>query len=195
MVNFKIEITKDRVSVSHVDGGWPPDVGTTIVFLVLSALTICIVTTWLTTRDVWLSPSNLPLLFAMILFAGTALWAALRSIFPSGESLTCDGSKLTIGRIPGASLRGHWNYESFPISAVKEVQFASVAFGGRTPVLGLRFKVDGVKRNTLAGLESPEAAQILDALASLGVYVVRDPAMSMMVEMELSRRKHCGGLL
>ena len=61
--------------------------------------------------------------------------------------------------------------------------------------MGLRFKVDGITKKTLAGLESPEAAQILDALSSLGVNVVRDPAMPMMVDMALSRRKHFGGLL
>jgi hypothetical protein len=195
MVDFKIEITKDRVSVSDAVGGWPPDVGTTIVFFVLSALTVCIVATWLTTGDVWLSPSNWPLLFGIILFAGMLLWGALRSLFPSGQSLTCDRSTLTIGRIPRSSLRGLWRHESFPISAVKDLQFASVAFSGRTPVLGLRFKVEGKTKKTLAGLESPEAAKILDALAGLGVNSVRDPAMPMMVDMTLSRRKHFGGLL
>jgi hypothetical protein len=195
MVNFKIEISQDRVSVSHIDGGWPPDVGMTIVFFALSAVTVCAVATWLTTRDVWLTPSNLPLLVAMILFAVTLLWAALRSLFPTGQSLTCDRATLTIGRVPGASLRGRWRYESFPVTTVKELKFASVAFGGRTPVLGLRFKVDGETKKTLAGLECPEAAQILNALASYGVNIVRDPTMPMMVDMALSRRKHFGGLL
>jgi hypothetical protein len=195
MVDFKIEITQDRVSVSHVDGGWPPDVGTMIVFFALSAVTVCAVATWLTTGDVWLAPSNLPLLVAMILFAVILLWAAFRSLFPSGQLLTCDRSTITVGRIPRNSLRGQWRYESFPASAVKELQFATVAFGGRTPTLGLRFKVGGTTKKTLAGLDSPEAAKILDALASLGVNIVRDPAMPMMVDMALSRRRHFGGLL
>ena len=195
MVNFEIEISKDRISVSHADGGWPPDVGTTIVFLILSALTVCIVTAWVTTGDAKLSPSNLLLLLVMILFAGTALWTAWRSLFPSGESLACDRDELTIGRIPSASLRGQWTYETFPLTAVKELQFATVSFGGRTPVLGLRFKVEGTTKSILGGLESPEAARILDALVSLGVNVVRDPAMPMMVQMALSRRKQFGGVV
>lgn len=195
MVDFRIEITQDRVSVSHIDGGWPPDAGTTIVFFTLSAVTVCAVATWLTTRDLWLTPSNLPLLVAMILFAVTLLWAALRRLFPTGQSLTCDRTTLTIGRIPEASLHSSWNYESFPINTIKDLQFASVAFGGRTPALGLRFKVDGETKKVLAGLESPEAAQILDALAALGVNIVRDPAMPMMVDMALSRRRYFGGLL
>jgi hypothetical protein len=195
MVDFKIEITKDRVSVSTSSGGWPPDAGTAIVFLLLVCTTGYVVATWLTPLDVWFRPSNWPLLLGTILFAGTLLWAALRSLFPSGQSLTCDHSTLTIGRIPNSSLRGQWRYESFPVSAVKGMQFTSVAFGGRTPVLGLRFKVDGTTKEALAGLESPEAAKILDAVAGLGVNIVRDPAMPMMVDMTLSHRKHFGGLL
>ncbi len=195
MVNFKIEITKERFSVSNAEGGWPPDFGTTIVFFLLSGLAAYVVARCVTALDLWLYPSNWPLLFAIVLFAGTLLWAALRNLFPSGQSITCDRSTLTIGRIPHSSLRGQWRYESFPVGTVKELQFASVAFGGQRPVLGLRFKVDGITKKTLAGLESPEAAQILDALSSLGVNVVRDPAMPMMVDMALSRRRHFGGLL
>jgi hypothetical protein len=195
MVDFKIEITKDRVSVSHVDGGWPPDIGTTIVFVALCGLIAYLVATCLTPLEVWLNPSNWPLLLVISLFVGTLLWAALRSLLPSGQSLTCDRDTLTIARIPDASLRGQWKHESFRITEVKDLQFASVAFGGQRPVLGLRFKVDGQTKKILAGLESPEAAQILDALASLGVNILRDPAMPMMVDMALSRRRHLGGLL
>lgn len=195
MVDFKIEITEDRVSVSHVDGGWPPDIGTIIVFVALSGLIVYLITTCLTPFELWLLPSNWPLLLVISLFVATLLWAALRSLLPSGQSLTCDRDKLTIARIPDASLRGQWKYESFPISAVKDLQFASVAFGGQRPVLGLRFKVDGETKKILPGLESPEAAQILDALAALGVNILRDPAMPMMVDMALSRRRHVGSLL
>jgi hypothetical protein len=194
MVNFKIEITKDRVSVSQADGGWPPDPGTTIVFLVLSAVTVRAIMSWFTADRVKLSPSSWPLA-VLILFAGTILWTALRSLFPSGQSLTCDRNTITIGRIPRNSFRGQWIYESFPISAVKDMQFTSVAFGGKRPVLGLRFKVNGETKKILAGLESPEAAQILDALVPFGVNITRDPAMAMMVEMTLSHRKHFGGVL
>jgi len=194
MVDFKIEITKDRVSVSHADGGWPPDAGTAIVFGVLSAVTVGAVATWLTTHDVEFSPSEWPLA-GIILFAGTLLWTAFRNLFPSGQSIACDGNTLTIGRISDVSVRSQWKYESFPISAIKDLQFASVAFGGQRPVMGLRFKVDGETKKTLPGLESPEAAKILDALGSLGVNIARDPAMPMMVDMALSRRKHFGGVL
>jgi len=194
MVDFKIEITKDRVSVSHVDGGWPPDAGTAIVFFVLSAVIVCAGATWLTTHEFQLSTSDWPLA-GIVLFAGTLLWTAFRNLFPSGQSVACDGSTLTVGRISGVSVRGQWKYESFPISAVKDLQFASVAVGGQRPVMGLRFKVASETKKTLPGLESPEAAKILDALASLGVNVARDPGMPMMVEMALSRRKHFGGVL
>ena len=104
MVNFKIEITKERVSVSNAEGGWPPDFGTTIVFFLLSGLAVYVVARCVTALDLWLYPSNWPLLFAIVLFAGTLLWAALRNLFPSGQSITCDRNTLTIGRIPHSSL-------------------------------------------------------------------------------------------
>ena len=195
MVNFKIEITADRVSVTHTEGGWPPDLGTTIVFVALSGLIVYIIATYLTPLTVWLSPSNWPLLLVMSVFVGTSLWSALRSLFPTGQSLSCDGSTLTIARIPDGSLRGQWKSERFPVGAVKELQFASVRFGGRTPVMGLRFKVNGETKKALAGLECPEAAKILNALASFGASTINDPGLPMMVEMALSRRKHFGGLL
>jgi hypothetical protein len=78
---------------------------------------------------------------------------------------------------------------------VRDLQFAPVAFRGRTLVQGIRFKVDNSTKKILAGLESPEAAQILGALVSLGVNIVHDPAMPMMVDMTLSRRRHLGGVL
>ena len=90
MVNFKIEITKERVSVSNAEGGWPPDFGTTIVFFLLSGLAAYVVARCVTALDLWLYPSNWPLLFAIVLFAGTLLWAALRNLFPSGQSIICD---------------------------------------------------------------------------------------------------------
>ena len=105
MVNFKIEITKERVSVSNAEGGWPPDFGTTIVFLLLSGLAAYVVARCVTALDLWLYPSNWPLLFAIVRFAATLLWAALRNLFPSGQSLICDRDTLTIGRIPRSSFR------------------------------------------------------------------------------------------
>jgi hypothetical protein len=61
-------------------------------------------------------------------------------------------------------------------------------------VTALLFEIDGQKKHILTGLESPEAAKILDGLASLGVNVLRDPGMPMLVDMALSRRKRWGGL-
>ncbi len=194
MVNFKIEITTDRVGVSKADRGWPPDKSTMITFTFLGGLAVYVITKDLVPLDVWSYSSNWPLLLAITFFAGSLLWGALRSLFPSGESLTCDRSTLTIGRIPNTSLRGRWNSRRSQSMRSKRLQFAQVRYSRYGGVTGLRFKADGKTKKILAGLESPEAAKILDALVSFGVNVVRDPAMPMMVDMALSRRKRWGGL-
>lgn len=195
MVDFKIEITKDRVSVSTANGGWPPKlktIGLSLLYLAYAAIFIHPI---LPPIHEWRAPRSWPLLLVVPVVVTRLLWEAVRNLFPSGESLTCDSSTLTVGRIPRSSLQGRWVYESVAINTVRELDFGGVHRSQYGTVTGLRFKVDGNKKKTLAGLESPEAAQILDALASLGVSVVRDPGMSMLVEMALSRRKHFGGLL
>jgi hypothetical protein len=63
---------------------------------------------------------------------------------------------------------------------------------GGTP--GLIFQVGGKKKKILFGLEAPEAAQVLQGLSKLGVDTVHDPAMPMMIDMVLSRRKSRLGL-
>jgi hypothetical protein len=125
----------------------------------------------------------------MAFFAGSLLWGALRLLFPSGECLSCDRTSLTIGRIPELSLRGRWTYETFPIHEIEDLQFAAIRFSRYGSANGLRFTAGGRIKKVLAGIESPEAARILDALGALGVQVLHDPAMPMMVEMAISRRK------
>jgi hypothetical protein len=51
------------------------------------------------------------------------------------------------------------------------------------------------KKKILAGLEAPEADQVLKGLGHLGVDTIHDPAMPMTVEMALERRKSRFGLL
>lgn len=134
-------------------------------------------------------------IFITMLFFGCAfLWQAFRWMFPSGESLVCNADTLTIGRIPDYVLTGRWSFQNFPTRSVKQLTFATVRVGryGGTP--GLIFQVGGKKKKILFGLEAPEAAQVLQGLSKLGVDTVHDPAMPMMIDMVLSRRKSRLGL-
>jgi hypothetical protein len=189
MPAYRVEITKDHVSISEGDRGWPPDWSKTITSLFMTGLAVYMISKGLVPHGFWSNPSDWPLMIALSFFAGSLLWASLRLFFPSGESLSCDGRTLTIGRIPDTSFRGRWTYETFPIQDVKELQFAAVRIGRYGGVMGLRFKVGDKTKKVLAGLESPEAAKVLGGLESLGLHVVHDPAMPMMIEMALSRRK------
>ena len=136
------------------------------------------------------------ILVATMLFYGLAfVWRGFRDMFPSGESLVCESGTLTIGHIPDHVINGRWEYQSFPTSSIKQLSFGAVHMSryGMTP--GLIFMADGKKKKVLAGLEAPEADQVLKGLANLGVDTVHDPAMPMTVEMALERRKSRFGLL
>jgi|SRR5215469_4615355 len=195
MVDFKIEITKDRVRVSTATDGWPPKPGTVGSSAACLGMAAVFVYPILPPVHEWHAPRSWPLLLLAPIAIVRLLWEAFRNLFPSGESLTCDSSGLIVGRIPRSSLHGRWVYESFANSAVKEMSFGAVERSPYGTITGLRFMVDGKRKKILAGLESPEAAEVLDALASLGVSVTRDPGMPMLVEMALSRRKRWAGLL
>lgn len=60
--------------------------------------------------------------------------------------------------------------------------------------MGFVFQVVGKKKKILFGLEAPEADRILQGLTRLGVDTIHDPAMPMIVDMALSRRKRRFGL-
>ena len=124
----------------------------------------------------------------VLLFLLAIVFGLIRSFFPSGESLTCDRTTLTVGKIPEGNFHGKWEYQSFPVSSIKQSHFGVVRVrrsGGGT---GLIFDAEDKTLKCLEGLEAPEADQILQALSTLGVDVHRDPAMPMMVEMATSRR-------
>ena len=129
------------------------------------------------------------------LFLGVSLlWTAFRAMFSSGESLECTADTLTIGRIPNYVLTGRWTYQTFPSKSVKQLTFAAVRVSQYGSTMGFVFQVDGKKKKALSGLEAPEADQILQALSRLGVDTVHDPAMPMIVDMALARRKRRFGL-
>lgn len=87
------------------------------------------------------------------------------------------------------NFHGKWTYSSFPVSAVKCMQFTAINPGRRGGSMGLAFLAYGKKHKALEGLEAPEANTILEALQNLYVDTMRDPAMPMMVEMAESKRK------
>ncbi len=117
------------------------------------------------------------------------LWEAVRGFFPSGQSLTCDREVLTIGHIPTFNLSGKWVYTSFPVSEIRQFRAGAIRTGhyGVTP--GLLFTAGGKERKILGGLEIIEADPVICGVAHLGVDTVRDPALPMMLEMALERRK------
>jgi hypothetical protein len=141
--------------------------------------------------DVW----NWLMVLVWLSFSACLFWKGLRGLFASGESLTCDAQTLTISRIPEYVLTGRWKSQTFPIKSVRQVSFTVVRFTRYRTTLGLVFYVDGKKKKTLYGLEAPEADPILQGLSKLGVDTVHDPAMPMMIDMVLSRRKSRFGLI
>jgi len=140
--------------------------------------------------DLW----NWLLALALLYVGVVLLWQGFRALFPAGESLTCDKDTLTISRIPGYVLDGRWTSKSFPSKEIKQLAWGVVhwsRYGGTT---GLIFYVDGKKKKILNGLEAPEAEQVLQGLTTLGIDTVHDPAMPMIIEMAMSRRKSRFGL-
>jgi hypothetical protein len=131
----------------------------------------------------------------MLCYAVILFWRGFRDMFPAGESLVCESDTLTIGHIPDHVLNGRWVYQDFPISSITQLSFGAVRVSRYGGIPGLIFTAAGKKEKVLAGLEAPEADQVLKGLSKLGVDIVHDPAMPMTVEMALERRKSRFGLL
>lgn len=82
-----------------------------------------------------------------------------------------------------------WRHRSFQRRDVKQIEFAAVGFSKYSTVTGLTFRDNGKRVKILRGLRSVEAQKILMGIRCLGFDTVSDPAMQMMVEIELSRRR------
>lgn len=125
---------------------------------------------------------------ALLFFVLAALFVTVRSAFHSGESLTCDRTTLTAGRIPIWNFRGNWQYESFSVASIEQAHYGIVHIREYGGGMGIVFTSGARSIKLLEGLEAPEANQILDALRNLGVNIVKDVAMPMLIEMANSRR-------
>ena len=197
---FKIEVSEKLVEVKTAEIKPRLTVSSVVTILVFALLGIYalakmlpVLVLLLTTAhrfNIW----NWLIVIAMLFYGVALLWGAFRMMFPSGESLVCNADTLTIGRIPNYTLTGRWIFESFPTKSVKQLTFTSVRVSRYGSTLGLVFHADGKKKKILSGLEAPEADQILQGLSRLGVDMVHDPAMPMMIEMVVSRRKSRLGL-
>jgi hypothetical protein len=116
----------------------------------------------------------------------------LRYLFNGVHNLRCDRNNLEVIDIfPGRTKRTR----SYNQSEVSGIRFGAVSFSRYGANGGLIFEVAGKKIKLLYGLKCIEAQKILDELQRLGFNVLHDPGMSMMIEMEQSRRKSWLGKL
>jgi hypothetical protein len=200
MATFSIEVTEARVNVRTSDVQPRFNLATIFAALFLWGLGAYILAQVIPALVYMLSmPHNYDfwtwLLISVMLWVGLVfVWRGFRDMFPSGESLVCDGTTLTLGHIPDHVLNGRWEFQKFPTESVRQVSFGTVRVSRYGGIPGLIFTAEGKKKKVLAGLEAPEADQVLNGLSHLGVDTVHDAAMPMMIEMVMSRRKSRLGL-
>jgi hypothetical protein len=117
------------------------------------------------------------------ILCGMFFLAGLRAFFPSGETMHCDRSTLTVSKIPWISFNGRWHTREFVLSEVTELCFGVLQSGRGDSIYGIRFVYACRKQKMLAGVTAPQAYKILSALKSLGAdvpahhdmrYVVRE---------------------
>jgi hypothetical protein len=124
-------------------------------------------------------------------FVAFILVLVIRTLFPSGEKLHCDHSKLVISRIPWINFRGQWITRVFSISQVSQFEYGVLQRGGgRSPaVYGILF-LDGDKpQKALSRIEPPEASHLLRGLKRLGVDVLHDSDMLAKIKETLGDRR------
>jgi hypothetical protein len=110
-------------------------------------------------------------LFAVLMLGmvcGLMFTVSLRAFFPSGETVHCDRSRLTISKIPFISFRGKWQTRWLPTSEVKGLHFAVLQSGKGDSIYGIRFHTVASKDKMLAGVTAPQAYKIIGALKKLG---------------------------
>jgi hypothetical protein len=152
MAKFSIEVTKARVDVRTSDIQPRFNTATIWAVLFLWGLGIYVLAKVIPTlvnllrmprnSDIW----TWLLTSAMLCYGIILLWRGFREVFPSGESLVCDGATLTVGHIPDHVLNGRWIYQSLPIQAVKRLSFGAVRISRYGGIPGLIFAADNKKR-------------------------------------------------
>jgi hypothetical protein len=128
---------------------------------------------------------SLLFLLAVIVFCGYLLLIGVRLFFPAGEQLRCDKTTFTYSKIPWVSLRGRWKRKSFPTKDVSELMYTAIVQANPqkniAAVYGLDFYVGDKEYKIFAGLEAPDADQIVKQLRTFGVDVIVNQDMSKLV--------------
>jgi len=136
--------------------------------------------------------------FSLIFFIGVCIFSGylvligIRLFFPAGEELQCDRTTFTYSMIPWVSLGGRWKRRSFPVADVSELMYGVIKSSSsdkNTPdVYGLSFYVGRKEYKILAGLEAPDADDILKKLRTFGVDVIINQDMSKLIEQTTEER-------
>jgi hypothetical protein len=130
-------------------------------------------------------------LFGMVVMAlvtGLFFILGLRGLFPSGETVHCDRSTLTVSKIPFVSFRGKWRTRTFELLYVCSLRYTVLQSGRGESTYGIRFLCGG-KQTMLAGLTAPQAYRILGALKILGADVPEHREMRYVVREALRDRR------
>ena len=113
----------------------------------------------------------------VILLGASALvvllsWRYVVMAYPSGETLYCDRSTLTISKVRWLDIQNaDWRTRSYPLNAITGIKYRAVARTRGATVYGLRFKATGRSERVLPGLGTHDAGEILKALKAFGADV------------------------
>ena len=133
----------------------------------------------------------LPLSLILLFATGSGYIATryLLAAYPSDEAIHCDRSTLTVSKVPWLDASNRtWRTRSYPLGEVSKLRFGIIASAKGSSIYGIRFVATGKDQKILPGIQAPEAAEILKALAILGADVVDDPKLPQKVEEALSKR-------
>lgn len=119
------------------------------------------------------------LVFSFPLALGLLLRRYVTLAWPSDEKFYCDGSSLTISKVYWLDFQDrHWQTWSYPLPAVRAIQYRAVASARGYTIYGLRFHAGGKTQRVLPGLMPRDAEKILLALKTFGADVPDDPFVS-----------------
>ena len=190
--NFSIEIRPDELVVASEVRRKPFNVIVGSLLILIFVLRLISLTglhgVLRSTRPV----TSTLLILGMVCFCCVAVFQLARVACGSREILRCNRTELELTQVDFGRA---WRKRSFAVEAIRDMQFASVAFSQYGDGMGLACMVGGKRVKALRGLTAVGAQRILAELQLLGVAVIVDPGMAMMVEMEVSRRKSWVGRL
>lgn len=100
------------------------------------------------------------------------------SAYPSGETLRCDRSTLTISKVRWLDIHNkRRDTHSYQLTDIFDIRYQAIAYARGTSIYGLHFIAQGRTQRILPGLTAREADKILKALKALGADVPDDPTL------------------